>query len=238
MRLQGKWLVMILLLCPYSIHAMGLRSFVALPLEKSGAVVRFQFERNMDRNKEILVANLAYGLSGKQTLLLSIPYRISPSGSDRLGDVSALYRHILWQVDKRDATYRLALLGGAVINTDSDRDGKLQAGIVTTFYLDRHEIDLDLIGRKGLGQDPDTAQYDLSYQYRLTPAEYPEMGLGSQWNIVTELNGRFQENEQPVHQATLGMQWIHPSWVLEGGIIKNLSANHDKSFILSARVHI
>ena len=124
-------------------NAMGIRSFVALPLEKGGTVVRLLGERNQDQDVNVLTTNLAYGVSAKQTLFLGLPYRLSPSGPDRLGDASALYRYTAWQVDNMEGTSRLGLLGGVVIPTDRDRDARLQAGAVATFYRTRHEWDLD-----------------------------------------------------------------------------------------------
>ena len=87
--------------------AMGLRSFVALPLEKEGTVLRLQNIDTLNNDKNVMVANLAYGISGKQTLLLSIPYRLSPKGTNRLGDLNVLYRHTAWQKDFFEGTYRL-----------------------------------------------------------------------------------------------------------------------------------
>jgi hypothetical protein len=31
---------------------------------------------------------------------------------------------------------------------------------------------------------PDGARYDVSWQYRMTPAEYPDWGLVSEWDVV------------------------------------------------------
>jgi len=102
--------------------AMGLRSFVALPLEKGGIVLRLFDEHNLDSDVNVLTTNLAYGISGKQTLFFGLPYRLSPAGPDRLSDLNVLYRHVVWQVDDEVGTSRLGLLGGVVVPTDSDRD--------------------------------------------------------------------------------------------------------------------
>ena len=48
---------------------MGLRSFVALPIEQGGMVFRLQNLESLDENKNIAIANFAYGITGKQTLL-------------------------------------------------------------------------------------------------------------------------------------------------------------------------
>jgi len=132
-----------------SAYSMGLRSLVALPVEKDGAVIRFVFEHVKDAdtasaNSDNLIANVAYGLSAKQTLLLALPYRLSPSGSDRQGDVSVLYRHIVWQHDRFFGTDRLGLLAGVIAPTESDRDVAVQAGFVFTHFKNRHEIDVDV----------------------------------------------------------------------------------------------
>lgn len=225
------------LIAPTLVNAMGLRSFVALPLEKGGTVLRLIGERNTDTDIDMLTTELAYGLSGTQTLFFGLPYRLSPAGSDRTGDLSALYRHIVWQVDDDVGTSRLGLLGGAILPTESSRDGQLQAGVVATFFRRRYEWDLDLLYQKGLDQARDSGRYDVSWQYRLAPATYPEWGIGSEWDSVLELNGRWTEGNETIHQFTAGLQWIHRRWVLEGGVVKDLNEPEDRRFVLSTRVH-
>lgn len=225
------------LIAPTLVNAMGLRSFVALPLEEGGTVLRLFAERNTDTDVDMLTTELAYGLSGTQTLFFGLPYRLSPAGSDRTGDLSALYRHIVWQVDDEMGTSRLGLLGGAVLPTESSRDGQLQAGAVATFFRRRYEWDLDLLYQKGLDQARDSGRYDVSWQYRLAPATYPEWGIGSEWDSVLELNGRWSEGNETIHQFTAGLQWIHRRWVLEGGVVRDLNGPKDRRFVLSTRVH-
>lgn len=225
------------LLVPTLAVAMGLRSFVALPLEKGGTVLRLFAERNTDRDVDMLTAELAYGLGGTQTLFFGLPYRLSPTGSDRTGDLSALYRHIVWQVDDDVGTSRLGLLGGAVLPTESSRDGQLQAGAVATFFRRRYEWDLDLLYQKGLDQALESGRYDISWQYRLAPATYPEWGIGSEWDSVLELNGRWTEGNETIHQYTAGLQWIHRRWVVEGGVVQDLNGPDDTRFVLSTRIH-
>lgn len=225
------------LLAPGLVPAMGLRSFVALPLEKGGTVVRLFAERNTDQDVDTLTTELAYGVSGTQTLFFGLPYRLSPAGSDRSGDLSALYRHIVWQVDDDVGTSRLGLLSGAVLPMESGRDGQLQAGVVATFFRRRYEWDLDLLYQKGLDQALDSGRYDISWQYRLAPATYPEWGIGSEWDGVLELNGRWTEGNETIHQVTAGLQWIQRRWVLEGGVVKDLNGPEDTRFVLSTRIH-
>lgn len=216
---------------------MGLRSFVALPLEKGGTVVRFQATHNTDTEAEVLTTNLAYGIGARQTFFLGLPYRLSPAGDDRLGNLSALYRHTVLQKDTSDGTSRLGLLGGVVIPTESGRDGQLQAGAVATFVHKRNEWDLDVLYRAGLGDAGDTARYDASWQYRLSPAIRSGWGISPELYSVLELNGRWQDGSSMLHQVTAGLQWIHRRWVLEGGVYRDLNRPEDTSLIISTRLH-
>jgi len=219
------------------VHGMGLRSFVALPVEKDGAVVRFAYEHSHDVDTDVLSANVAYGLSANQTLLLGLPYRLSPGGTDQQGDLSILYRHILWQQDRQSGTSRLGLLGGAIIPTESDRDGAFQAGFVFTHFQDRNEFDVDVLYQAGIEDRPASGRYDVSWQYRLSPANRPDWGIPPELNSVLELNGRWQENDGTVHQITAGLQWVHQQWVIEGGIVQDLNATKDWHYLLSTRFH-
>ena len=218
--------------------SMGIRSFVALPLEQGGMVFRLQNFGTFDGDKNTAIGNFAYGITGKQTLFFGMPYRLSPSGKNRSGDLSVLYRYTAWQKDFKDGTYRLGLLGGGLIPTTDASNGGAQGGAVATFYKGRHELDIDGLWGQGFGKSPNRAQYDVAYQYRLTPAEYPESGLSSEWDIDVEYNGRWQQNQTLIHQATLGLQWIHSTWVLEGGVIQDINGPHDTQFIISARIHV
>lgn len=217
--------------------AMGLRSFVALPVDKGGQVLRIQLLRNFDTDTDRAIASLAWGLSGRSTLLFGLPYRLSPGGTDQLGELSVLYRHTAWQRDAPGTTSRLAWLGGAVVPTDSNRDLAVQVGAVATFYRGRFEWDLDVLYQAGQGDRPNSGRYDISWQYRLTPAEFPEWGLASEWDLVLELGGRYREGQSTVHQATTGLQWIHSRWVLEGGVTRDLNGPQDTTALLSARWH-
>lgn len=220
-----------------SAEAMGLRSFVALPVNKGGAVFRFQYLHNTDSNVGMTFANAAWGITGKDTLLLGLPYRASPSGGDRLGDFSALYRRTLWQKDSKYKTSRVALLSGGVFATDSERDNAIQLGLVATFYRDRNSFDIDALYRYGLGSRADDGRYDFSWQYRLSPVNYPEWEFPTEWFSVLELNGRWREGNIIDHQMTVGLQWVHHNWVLEGGIIQTINNDHETQFLISTRLH-
>ncbi|RTZ58301.1 MAG: hypothetical protein DSZ32_07225 [Gammaproteobacteria bacterium] len=231
------WLVLAALVSSANTFAMGLRSFVALPVEKGGAVIRLQVERAEDSDTDRLLTSAAIGISARQTLLFGLPYRLSPAGEDRQGDVSALYRHMIWQDDSLSGTRRLGLLGGVVIPTERDRDGAIQAGAVFTFFRKRHEIDADFLYQAGLDQRPDGGRYDLSWQYRLAPAVRPDWGVPAEVNSVVEVNGRWREGANTTHQITLGLQWIHQRWVLEGGFVQDLNNAEETRYLISTRWH-
>ncbi len=237
MLILRAFIALLLVLVTSAGWSMGLRSFVALPVDKGGTVLRFQAERNDDSDVNRLIASVAYGLSGRQTLLVGIPYRISSGSDDRQGDLSVLYRPIILQVDAPARTSRLGLLGGVIVPTDSDRDFALQGGAVSTFYRGRYGWDLSFLYQAGLADRLNRARYDVSWQYRLSPAQYPDWGVGAEWDGVLELGGRYSEGDSLVHQATAGLQWIHQSWVLEGGVTQDLNGPKDTRFLLSVRFH-
>ncbi len=228
----GLWLAAIT-----NSYAMGLRSFVALPVDKNGTVVRFVMEQTEESDTDNLITSMAYGLTAKQTLLLSLPYRISPSGEDPTGDLSALYRHITWQKDSYSGTKRFGLLGGMILPTENDRDSAIQAGVVFTYFKNRHEIDLDVLYQAGQRDRANSGQYDISWQYRLSPINRPDWGLVPELNSVLELNGRWLENEDTIHQVTVGLQWIHQTFVIEGGVANDVSNGSESRILLSTRFH-
>lgn len=218
-------------------HAMGLRSFVALPVEKEGAVIRLAFEHEKDTDTDTLTTSAAYGISRKQTLLLGMPYRFTPSDGNRQGDLSVLYRYIVWQEDSLSGTNRLGFLGGAIIPTGGDRDGATQAGFVFTHFKNRHEIDIDILYQAGSNNRSDSGLYDISWQYRLSPTERFDWGIGQELNSVLELNGRWSEGKKTTHQVTVGLQRIHQKWVVEGGVAKDIINGNELRYILSMRFH-
>ncbi|MCF6299863.1 MAG: hypothetical protein L3J52_01905 [Proteobacteria bacterium] len=218
-------------------YGMGLRSFVALPIEKNGAVLRMAFERRPQADIDILTTSFAYGISAKQSLFVTLPFRLFSDANNPQGDVSVLYRHILWQDDAFSGTNRLAFLGGMIVPGNKDRDAGTQAGFVFTHFKNRNEIDVDLLYQAGLGNRPDSGRFDISWQHRLLPTEYPEWGLVSELNTVLEINGRWQEGSNTTHQLTAGLQWIKKRWVFETGVIKDLNQQNQWSYLLSSRYH-
>ncbi len=222
---------------PLLSEAMGLRSFVALPVSRGGSVFRLQYLVDTGSDPGIMFVNAALGLTGKDTLLFGLPYRVSPpDGGDRTGDFSALYRRTIWQDDQKYETTRIALLTGVVLATDSNKDHALQLGLVATFYRDRNSFDMDALYRYGLDSRFNEGRYDVSWQYRLSPAEYPEWGFPTEWYTVLELNGRWREGQTIDHQVTVGLQRVRHNWVLEGGIIQTINNSHETQFLISTRL--
>ncbi len=216
---------------------MGLRSFVALPVDKQGTVVRLSFDHAGKTKKDQLVISAAHGISARQTFLLGMPYRLSPGGNNRLGDASFLYRQIWLQQDHINGTDRFAVLGGMLLSTEDNRDPAVQIGVVSTHFRDRYELDFDVLYQAGIAHRPDAARYDLSWQYRLAPTEYPKWGIAKEWYGVLELNGRWREGSSITHQVTAGIQWVHPTWVLEGGVIKDINSEKEFRYLMSLRYH-
>jgi hypothetical protein len=216
---------------------MGLRSFVALPVDKGGSVLRFLADYNFGSHTNVLNVSAAYGLSGQQTLLFGVPYRLSPSGNKRQGDFSALYRQILWTKDTAKGTDRFGFLGGFIYPTDSDQQGAAQAGFVFTHFKGRHEIDFNTLYQKGLYDRLDSGRYDLSWQYRISPNTLPELGISDEIYTVFELNGRWNEGNTISQQITTGLTWVRPKWILEGGIVKELNNQQDTHLVISTRFH-
>jgi len=221
----------------FNSQAMGLRAFVALPLDKEGKVVRLVFKHNQPLNVNQLITQAAYGISDKQTLFLGLPFRLTPKNQQGLGNISILYRHIIWQNDQLSGTSRLGLVGGVRVQTNVNNDIAIQTGFVFTHFKNRYEIDLDGLYQTGIGQHPDSGRYDISWQYRLFPAQYPEWGLSQELYGVLELNGRWHQGKKLTHQLTTGLQWIHQSWVFEGGIVRDLNNSHEWRYVLSTRFH-
>ncbi|GJL83577.1 MAG: hypothetical protein DHS20C01_32110 [marine bacterium B5-7] len=218
--------------------SMGLRSFVALPINKGGAVLRLQHESNQDTNARVAILNAAYGISATQAIFFGQPYRLEPKGSDRLRDTSILYRYTASQQDTSWGTKRLGLLAGVVVPTDGGRDSAIQAGLVSTVFSGRHELDFDVLYQAGTGERLDSGRYDLSWQYRLIPKQYQDWGIGKELHGVIDLGGRWTEGGTTVHQVTMGLQWVNPSWVLEAGVFQDINGLKQTHALVSLRIHI
>jgi len=230
-------IILISLLYVQNVKSMGLRAFVALPIDKHGYVLRFSYEHLKSGDRDNFITSIAYGFSSYQALLIGIPYKVKPVDIDGLGDFSVLYRHIIIQNDFFSGTSRLTLLAGAIVPSDKDRNPAVQTGLVYTFFKDRYEFDIDILYQAGVDNRLDSGRYDISWQYRLSPSLYPDWGIEPELNAVTEFNGRWEEGNEITHQITIGLQLVNPTWVIEGGIVKNISNNNDLSVMLSTRFH-
>lgn len=238
MRIRRLLIFCSLYLVSINCYAMGLRSFVALPINKGGVITRLVIDEVPASNNEQLTTNFAYGIDSKQTVFLAAPYRLTSGQGDRLGDINFLYRNIIWQdIDTSNPT-RLGLLVGAAVPSDNDRDAKASAGFVLTHVNNRHEWDIDALWQQGIDDALNTLRYDVSWQYRIFPKDYPEWGLSSLVNTVVEFAGRGVEGNTVVQQITGGLQWVvNPRWVLEGGVTQDLNGPNDTNYIVSTRFH-
>jgi len=215
---------------------MGLRSLVALPVNAHGAVLRLAYLGQAPGNNGTLISTLAYGVTARSTVLIGAPYRFSSSGDGAL-PVSLLYRRTIWQQDRSGGTSRLAWLAGASLPAASGQKPAAQAGFVYTRFEGRHELDVDGIYRHGLGARPDSAQFDVSWQYRIAPHQRPDWGLVPDINLVLEYNAQWQSGAGDQKQLTAGAQWAGRRWVVEGGYGWGLTRGENNKWLVSARYH-
>ena len=234
---NSVWLLVLCCALSNTGYAMGIRSLVALPVEKGGAVIRLALNHNQQADSTSLTTSAAYGINPRQTLLMALPYRLSPSGNDRLGDSSVLYRHITWQHDHLQGTDRLGLLAGVLVPGQGNSDTALQTGLVFSHFINRHEIDLDALYRTGMGERADSGRYDISWQYRLLPKQHADWGVSDELYSVVEFNGRWQQLNGTTRQITMGLQWVKASWVVEAAVIRNISHHQQDQYLLSTRFH-
>lgn len=221
-----------------SAFALGIRTFVAVPVAEGDWVFRALNINNFDARSNQMAFSGVYGFTNKHTIFITQPIRIHPRGANRTGDLSLLYRYTAYQSDRENGTLRLGLLGGGLIATSSNSDGGIQAGTVLTYFHNRSQIDTDVLYKLGLGISPDTARYDISWQYRIYPAKYDDDGdLKYSWNTVLEYNGRWAQSSNLVHQLTAGLQWVSSQLILEAGVVQDLNALHHTSLITSIRLH-
>ncbi len=209
---------------------------VALPVEKEGVVIGFHMET--EKVTDTFSLSAAYGVNNRQSILLRIPFVLSSPAKDELGDISTLLRYTLWRQDRFSGTSRLGLLGGVVLPIAEDSEWATQAGFVFTQFKDRHEIDIDAIYLSGLNDRPDSGRYDISWQYRISPEQRATWGIEGELHSVLEFNGRWVNAVKPQRQITLGLQFVHPKIVIEGGIIRSLKESKDTQTIFGIRFHL
>jgi len=231
------WLLVLGWIFSNTIYAMGIRSLVALPVEKGAAVVRLALNHDQQTDSTLLTTSAAYGLNPRQTLLMALPYRVSPSGKNRQGDGSVLYRHITWQHDHLQGTDRLGVLAGVLVPGQTNSDNALQSGFVFSRFINRHEIDLGALYQTGMNERADSGRYDMSWQYRLLPAQHADWGVAPELFSVVELNGRWQQVMGMTRQITLGLQWVKPTWVAEAAMVRNINHHQADQYMVSTRFH-
>lgn len=213
----------------------ALRSFTTMPINKGDTVVRFVAINNSDTDTDMLVSALAHGVNGNQALFFNVPYRVSPAGDNRTGDLGVLYRYTFWKQDKKINTRRAGLLVGAILPTDHKREEFLQLGVVTSFRHGRNNWDINLLWQDGLGDAPDRARFDVSWQYRLSPKKFPKWGAAHEWDAIVELRSNWKDGADTVNQLTLGIQHIRYRWVFEGGVIEDLNGPEHRRYMLGVR---
>ncbi len=238
MRPSKRIFCIIFLFFSPSILALAIRSFVAMPIEQGGIVFRAQDFINTKTDMNNVVGDIGYGIANKHAIFLRYPEMINAVSGMPTQDVSLLYRYTFLQKDNTNTTFRIALLSGGFVPTNSGSDGGLKGGFVTSYFKGRNEFDGDVLYDGAFGSAKNYGNYDLSWQYRIYPAKYSEWGLGSSVNTVLEYTGQWMEKANMAHQATLGLQWVMPQLILEGGLIKDLNQSYANIVFIGLRVHI
>jgi len=138
-------------------------------------------------------------------------------GDSGFGDLTLLGKYRLFKKDFPGATSRLALIGGVKFPTgqsgDADARGKLprtlQLGsgstdpIVATAFTSQSladEWDLSFSYQFNTTANKfefgDTLKYTVAYQRRMLPWELPERGVYTQFNLVLEANGVWNQKNK------------------------------------------
>lgn len=236
-KLYGILAMMVLFLLLYSntAHPMALYSFVALPVETNNAVIRISDEYNDQSKINTITTSAGYGISSTQTLFMGIPTQTGVGGG--LGDISILYRHMVLQLDNFSGTNRIAALIGLIEPNATDENTKAQSGFVFTHFKNKNEIDLDVIYLPAINNNKQATRYDISWQYRLSPNNLPQWGIGKQIYSVLEFNGLWKEGHKSKQKLVIGLQLVQADWVLETGIRQDVDNSQDKAILISGRFH-
>lgn len=221
-----------------SVFALGIRTFVAVPIAKGDWIFRLFDVNNPGTGTNVLNTGVVYGLDAKHALFFDSPVTIRPSGARKVNNVGFFYRYTAYQADALGQTFRIGLLGGGIVPTGSNGNRAIRAGGVVTYFKGRNQIDSDLIWSQGLGNTLNNLRYDVSWQFRLSPSEHDDNVLGSALNTVVEYNGRQLQNQNVRHQITAGLQWVSPQWMLETGLVHDLNFNKDTSLVAGIRIHV
>ncbi len=206
------------LLTAGSLQAAGINTNVALPVREGGFVYRTQLRyvstsddpTPLDRDIDAyIIPNVrVYGATARTTLFSILPFisqsvESSMGGSRQdtdlqgFGDLTFLLRQTVYVRDAVQRTSRLALIGGLEIPSGKDdfssHSTDFVLGGVYTLQTGRHELDADLLYKVNteardveLG---DELRYDLAYELRISPWNWPQQGTPSQIYLVLEANG-------------------------------------------------
>lgn len=181
---------------------------------------------------------LVHGLHENVALILAVPYinqqvdkfvpRLGRVEDTKVGfaDFSLLLKYRFWQNDMGPRhTERWAVLAGVNIRSgDSDFTSDSydpMIGTVYTWRKERHLIDADLVYQINTGggaRGNDNIRYDFAYSYRLiSPVDDSEelLDVWYEWNIIAELNGKYNTNGSHEIYLSPGLQYVTERWVWE-----------------------
>ena len=263
--------------------AAGINTNVALPVREGGFVYRTQVRfisasddpspMNRDIEAYVVPNVLVYGATSQTTLFGILPYIFKSverdSGGLReedrtngFGDLTFLLRQTVYARDAVQRTSRLGLIGGLEIPVGSEdfssHSTDFVLGGVYTLQTGRHEFDADLLYKVNTeARDLDLGeelQYDLAYELRLFPWQWPERGTPSQLYAVIEANGRSIERARSngmelddtggtVVFLSPGIQWVTQRVIYEASlqvpVIQNLNGSQvETDFVATAGVRI
>ena len=263
--------------------AAGINTNVALPVREGGFVYRTQVRfisasddpspMNRDIEAYVVPNVLVYGATSQTTLFGILPYTFKSVERDGgglrardrtngFGDLTLLLRQTVYARDAVQRTSRLGLIGGLEIPVGSEdfssHSTDFVLGGVYTLQTGRHEFDADLLYKVNTeARDLDLGeelQYDLAYEVRLFPWQWPERGTPSQLYAVIEANGgsieRARSNGMELDDTggTLvflspGIQWVTQRIIYEASlqvpVIQNLNGSQvETDFVATAGVRI
>lgn len=251
------------------LEAAGINTNVALPVREGGFVYRTQVRflratvdpSSLDRDiTAYAISNiLVYGATERTTLFGIVPYVVqsldlTSDGTRQeenvqgFADLTFLLRQQIYARDAVQRTERLGLLGGLEVPTGKDEFSSHSTdfllGGVYTLQSGRHELDADLIFKvntEARDVDPgEELQYDVAYQLRVRPWQWPERGTPSQIYAVIEANAisaekaisdgsRFDDTGGTVVLLSPGIQWVTPRVIYEVSlqfpVIENLNGD-------------
>jgi hypothetical protein len=217
--------------------ATGVRSFIALPVEQGGQVLRVLAERDDGRDLSSFNLNAAYGITSGDTLLFGLPLRWVDGGQGRDGPVSLLYRRTLWRRDQPSGTTRFASLIGVAIPVEGGGSSQVPIGAVFTHYRGRTQWDVDALWLPARGASAARGRYDIAWDYRIAPAVYPDWGQVGEWHLIAELSGRYQAGVGTRNRLLAAGRYVRRAWLLEFGVDREVGGG-GWGAVLGFRMHL